>query len=123
ARLAKVAAQLVRSALADLEQVQLLEESLAPEGPLDFDRRTAALVRGMYEKWAQETQLLLDRLDRGERRFGAVAPAANLRDAYGRTMAMLSISLDDMEQGLRDVAEGRTHGTEEVRRELHLRPQ
>jgi hypothetical protein len=118
----RVAARLVSSALAEIDQIQKLDESLAPQEPLQFDRRTAALVRGMYEKWAQETELLLNRLEAIERRFGRIPEAQNLRDAHGRTMAMLSTSLEDLEQGVRDVAEGRTHSINEVRRELHLRP-
>jgi hypothetical protein len=117
----RVAARLVSSALAEIDQIQKLDESLAPQEPLGFDRRTAALVRGMYEKWVQEADLLLDRLGVLEKRFGPIPEAQKLRDAHGRTRAMLSTSLDDLEHGLKDVAAGRTHSIGEVRRELHLR--
>lgn len=117
----QVAAQLVRSALAELSEIQKLEESVAPKDPLAFDRQTAGLIRGLYEAWARGADELLGRVSMVERNCGAVADAEALRDALGRTRAMLSVSLDQVERGLRDIAEGRTVAAEEVRRELRLR--
>ena len=102
-----VAAQLVESALGELSQIEKLDQSLAPADPLEFDRKTAALIRGLYEGWAHETESLLDRVGQAERRFGVIAAAVGLRSAFGRTMAMLSISLDDMEASRKDIAAGR----------------
>jgi hypothetical protein len=122
-RSADIAAQLVNSALGDLDQIEKLDESLAPEDPFSFDRQMAALVRGMYERWAQDAESLLERVGRVEKQIGAVAAAQRLRNAHGRTRAMLSISLEQVERGLQDVAKGRTMPMEEVRRELRLRVQ
>ena len=49
----------------------------------------------------------------------AVASAvAQLHRLVGRTLAPLSVSLEDMDEGRRDVVEGRRYAVEEVRREL-----
>lgn len=118
-----MAEQLADGALAELRQIQLIEESLAPADLTHFDRPTAALIRGMYEQWAHETESLLDRIRQAESRFGAVSRTEELRDALGRTLSMLSVSLDDMEAGRREIAEGRVLSAQEVRRELRLSAQ
>ena len=115
-----VAIQLVESAIGELDRIEKLDQRLAPADPAQFDRKTAALIRGLYEQWAHEADSLLDRVAQAERRFGAVARAGELRDSVGRTLAMLSIPLDDMEAARRDVAEGRLFSREEARRELRL---
>lgn len=118
-----MAGQLAEGAIGELRQIQTIEEGLAPAGLTNFDRPTAALIRGMYEQWAHEAQSLLDRIRDAKPRFGAVLHAEELRDALGRTLAMLSVSLDDMEAGRRDIAEGRVLSSQEVRRELRLSAQ
>lgn len=120
-RAERVAIQLVQSGLSELADIQKLEDSVAPEDPLAFDRRTAAAIRDMYEAWAQAAEALLVRVATVERQAGMVANAEALRDALGRTRAMLSVSLDQAERGLRDIAQGRTVSGQEARRELRLR--
>lgn len=120
-RSTRIATHLVRFALDELAQIERLDENLAPEDPLQFDRPTVAWVRGMYERWADEAESLLARVDEIERHSSQIAGAATLRDAHGRTRAMLSVSLDELEKGGRDIAEGRAVPMEEVRRELRLR--
>jgi hypothetical protein len=75
----------------------------------------------MYEQWARDAQLLLERVEHLQLQSGRVALADALRRAHGRTRARLSVSLEDMEESLRDLREGRTVPIEEVRRELRLR--
>lgn len=58
-RPARIASQLVHSALSDLEQFEQLEDSLSPDEPTTLDRQTAALLRGLFERWAQEAESLL----------------------------------------------------------------
>jgi predicted transcriptional regulator len=116
-----VASKLIHAALTALQEIEDLDESLAPDDPLEFDRQTAASLREMYQRWAKEAEALLQRIGLVEKRNGGIAGSKALRDAHGKTMARLSISLDDMEEGLRDIAEGRTVPMEEVRRELRLR--
>jgi hypothetical protein len=118
-----VAGRLVDGALADLRQIEALEEELAPAGLARFDRQTVAVIRGMYEHWTHETRSVLDRAAQAERRFGKVDGVPVLRDALGRTLAMLSVTIDDMEAGRREIMEGRTVTAEEARRELRLHAQ
>jgi len=120
-RSAKVAAELIQSALGEIRHVQNLDESLAPQDPAHFDRQTVALLRGMYEDWARQAEGLLERIAPLERRCGPIEGAQALRDAHGRTRAMLSIPLDRLERAHKDAVEGRTSPVEEVRRELRLR--
>lgn len=119
-RAVQMAGQLAEAALGELRQIQVIEEGLAPAGLANFDRATVALIRGMYEQWAHQAQSLLDRIVQAERKFGAVPRAQALQDALGRTLAMLSVSLDDMEAGRRELMEGRVVSGEEVRRELRM---
>lgn len=118
-----VAARLIDAAIADLRQIRELEEGLAPAGLTQFDRQSVALLRGMYEQWAHNTQSLLDRASQAERRFGKVQGIDALRDQLGHTLAMLSVSIDDMEAGRSDILDGRTVSEEEVRRGLRLHAQ
>jgi hypothetical protein len=117
----RIAGQVVQMALSDLAQIEKLDEGLAPEDPSQFDRRTAKLLRDEYERWAREAGSLLDRIDRFQLHGGPVADAESLRRAHGKTLVRLSISIDDMEQSLRALAEGRLVPIEEVRRGLRIR--
>lgn len=116
----RLARRLIESSLTDRIEIEKFDASLAPEDPLNFDRETAGLIRAMYEQWADDVDSLLTRIAEVERRFGLVAEVALLQEQLGKTRAMLSISLDDMESGCRDIKEGRLHSAAEVRRELHL---
>ena len=98
-----------------------MKTAFRPKTPFSFDRQSAGLIRQMYDQWARDAEALLARVAEVEHRFGRVGEADELRYAFGTTMAMLSISLDDMEAGTRDIVAGRLHSAEEVRRELHLR--
>lgn len=119
-RSARVAAELVQSALEELRHIENLDESLAPADPSNFDRQIIAILRGMYEDWARTTEGLLERVARIEHCGTPVAAADALRDAHGRTRAMLSISLDRLEQGHRAALKGQGVSIEEVRRELRV---
>ena len=118
-RSAKVAAELIRSALSEIRHIENLDEKLAPADSTQFDRRTVALLRGMYEEWARQAEELLDRVGPLER-TGPIAGAEELRNAHGRTRALLSIPLDRLERSHKDAVQGRTVPAEEVRRELRL---
>lgn len=118
-RWTKLAAEVIRSALGDIRHIENLDESLAPTDPSNFDRRTVALVRGMYEEWARSVESLLTRIARVEERQGPLPDAQALRDALGRTSAMLSISMDRLEHD-HHLAQSSGIPIGEVRRELHL---
>lgn len=119
-RSARVAAELIQSALSELGHIQNLDESLAAGDAPQFDRQTVALLRGMYEEWAHQTEALLDRVAQLERGSRTIVGAEALRDAHGRTRAMLSIPLDRLERSHGEAIAGRTVSAEEVRRELRL---
>jgi hypothetical protein len=114
----RVAAQFVQTALSDLAQIERLDDSLAPENPLQFDRSTASLLRDEYERWARSTESLLERIERFEFSTAIVPGAESLRHAYGKTRARLSISLDDMERNIQALAAGCLIPIEQVRRGL-----
>ncbi|MDB5304411.1 MAG: hypothetical protein JWM97_1960 [Phycisphaerales bacterium] len=114
------AAQVVRASLSDLGQIEKLDENLMPEGSSLFDRQKAVLLRGMYEEWARQTEGVLYRLGRLEKRSILVEGAGELRDGYGRTRAMLSVSPEQVEAAERDLEAGKVTPLEEVRRELQL---
>jgi hypothetical protein len=120
ARSANVAAELVQSALDEIRHIENLDESLSPSDPSGFDRQTIAALRGMYEEWVTAAEALLDRIARLEH-TGASIPSSNaLRDARGRTRAMLSLTLDQLEEGHRAAVAGKSIPIEEVRRELRV---
>src|SRR5579884_700145 len=96
-----VADRLISASLSELQEIKQLDESLSPETPAQFDRQTAALVRGMYEDWARQTEALLDRVRTLEAHTGPLVRAEELRDAHGHVRAMLSVSLDAIEESLR----------------------
>lgn len=118
-RSAKVAAEMVRSALDEIHHIEKLDESLAPGEPDRFDRRTVALLRGMYEEWARQAEGLLERVARIAAQE-PIAGAEALRDSIGRTRAMLSIPLDRIELAHRAAVEGRGIPAEEVRRGVRV---
>jgi hypothetical protein len=120
ARSAAVAGELAKSALEDIQHVENLDEGLAPSDPSQFDRQTIALLRSMYEEWVRAAEALLERIDRLERAGTSVAGSNALRDAHGRTRAMLSLSLDQLEEGHRAAITGRGIPIQEVRRELRV---
>ena len=117
-RSARIAGELVQASLSQISHLRRLDESLAPADPKAFDRRTIALLREMYELWAQDAEALLKQLEAVQRRRVSIPGIEDLKDAHGRTRAMLSISLDDLERGHRDAVAGRTTPIGEVRREL-----
>jgi len=120
-RSTRAVALLAQAALKDLAQIEKLDDALAPDDPAQFDRGAASLMRSEFERWAAYTASLLERIDRFAAINGPVAGVKLLHRAYGKTRARLSISLDDMEQSYRALAEGRTVSGEEVRRDLFLR--
>ena len=117
---AHVAAQIVQSALSEIKSIEKLDQSLVPQDPKRFDRETIALLRETYEQWARGADALLERVSRIEAVSGRVPDSELLRQAHGRTRAMLSIPLDRLERAHYDIVQGRTKSAAEVRRELRL---
>ena len=107
-RSARIAGELVQASLSQIAHLRRLDESLAPSDPTSFDRRTIALLREMYEIWANDAEALLKQLDAVQRRRVPVPGIEDLKDVHGRMRAMLSISLDDLERGHREAVAGLT---------------
>ncbi|HEX4792302.1 MAG TPA: hypothetical protein VH370_00835 [Humisphaera sp.] len=119
-RTIEVASQFIAAALTDLDGISKLDMTLMPVGR-QVERQHASLLHGMYGDWAVQAESLLERIERLERRIGKKLPRADeLRDAHGRTRAMLSISVEDMEQARKDILEGRTIPAAEVRRAIRM---
>ena len=104
----------------NLDQIERLDDSLAPADPLQFDRGTAQLLRDEYERWVVQSESLINRVDQLEPRLGKIPDAQRLRDVCGKTRARLSVSIDQMEQSMRALAQNRLVPSQEVRRELRL---
>jgi hypothetical protein len=119
-RLAALAEQLVRSALTDLSEIEAFDVALAPSDDGAFDEQSAVLLRGMYEQWTRDADAVLERIAKVQRMGLAVNGIAELRDAHGRLLAMLQISLDDITRGRRQFRQGPTWTKEQIRSELGL---
>src|SRR6185503_15230150 len=113
ARISRVGSELVRAAIAEFEQIEALDETMAPASPDDFDPHTAVLIRGMYDQWSRDADALLGRVATALSKGAQIEGADRLRDVVGRTMAMLSVSLEDIARGRRQFEEGRFHTIEE----------
>jgi hypothetical protein len=119
--LGSVAAEFVAAALADYRLIRKLDEVPIGKQPV-FDRQVAILIRHMYDEWATQGEGLLKRIAAiNVERSGdgrGTPGIEDLRDAVGRTRAMLSVSLEEIEEGIAECERGETIPLEEVRREL-----
>ena len=121
-RLTRAVESAVTAALAELAAIEAFDAASAPESVYQFDRPVATAVRALYEAWVAVAEPLESRLAAAFARAGPIVGAELLHRKVGRTLARLTITLDDDEQSIRDEIEGRTYSVEEVRRELRLQP-
>ena len=119
-RLTVLAEQLIRSALTDLAEIESFDAALAPSDADSFDEQSAVLLRGMYEQWTRDADAVLERVAKVQRMGLTINGIQELRDAHGRLLAMLQISLDDIARGRRQFRQGPTWTKEQIRRELGL---
>lgn len=119
-RLTHFAHQLVQSSLGDLADIEAFDKALARPDAEDFDPQSAILLRGMYEQWTRDVDAVLERVAKVERMGIPVPSAQPLRDAQGRLLAMLQVSLDDIQQGRRQFRQRRTWTREEIRAGLGI---
>ncbi len=120
-RLTRAVQSAVAAALAELVAVEAFEGATASFGAYHFDRPVATAVRGLFEAWVSAAEALQGRVADATVRAGRMAGADKLEYAIGKTLARLSVSLDDMEQSALDGIEGRETryaSVEEMRREL-----
>jgi hypothetical protein len=120
-QLSDIAARLVASAMDDYRHVDGLDRGMASEDPQAFDRDAAVVIRRLYDEWASQAETLLDRVLPLERSGVSIAGASELADAVGRTRAMLSVSLDNLDRAEDQLRRGEVKSVEEVRRELRAK--
>ena len=123
-RLTRAVESAIAGAVAELAIIESFDKATATASAFDFNRPAAAAVRAMFEAWVATAEALEQRVQAAVVRAGKMAGADKLEHAVGRTLARLSITLDDVEQSARDEVEGRVvrfASMEEMRREL-LRP-
>lgn len=124
-RLVKVAESMVGSAIQEFERVRALDETFAPAtedaGEDLIDKETSVVLRSMYEECAREAERVLARVQRIERQGHKIKDAQLLRDWHGRTMAMLSVSLDEIAESVQSAKQGKVISGTQVRNELRAR--
>jgi len=108
-------------ALAEYERIRKLDEALGLLALKYSDRSGALAIRQLYRQWADQSDELLDRVRGYGLRERFAAPFDRLEDAVGRTRAMLSITLESLEQADEEIRTGNVMSLGEVRRELRAR--
>lgn len=116
--LATRALQLIDFELSEYERITELDLGMGRLSLRHTDPHGAAAMRSLYQQWASQSDELLGRVrNRGlHERFGE--RYEELERAVGRTLAMLSVTLDSLAQAEEQARTGQTFSLEEVRREL-----
>jgi len=120
-RLTRAVESAVAAALAELAAIEAFDAASAPAGALWFDRPVATAVRRLYEAWVAMAEALHARAAAAVGRAGPMVGTDKLEYAVGKTLARLSITIDDMEESVHDGIEGRVKrfsSVEEMRRAL-----
>jgi hypothetical protein len=117
------AAQLVQSALADLQRIGEYERQYgaAATGDAEFQRQLTRSVYDLYSDWARDAEQILVRVGELTSAGTVVAEARELVDAHGRVRARLSVTPQQVADAQRQVREGRTIPASELRDELRAR--
>ena len=114
-------ARAVASAVQEVETLRCIDNDLRKRGGQAADRAAAELLRGAFEVWAEQATAILNRCDRIRRRGGSVPGNEELDDQHGRVMAMLQVSLDDLDEADAQLRRGEGRTTEEIRNELRAK--
>jgi len=105
----------------EYRSIRKLEDALGESRSAPFDRQLAGSLRQVYDQWVRRADELLTRVrdlrlrDRLAERFD------ELEQAVGRTLAMLSVTLEDLDRADEEIRAHQTVSLEEVRRELRAR--
>lgn len=113
----QIAEEFVAAALDEYRHIEALDR-VPDEASFVFDRQTAVLLRQMFADWATHAEALLDRLGPNDSAGAEVKGVDELSRALGRTRAMLSVTLEDLDRAAEQLRTGKTHSLEEVRREV-----
>jgi hypothetical protein len=124
-RLMTVAANMVSATIHQFEKITELDEGLASpaenEG-VPFDMDTALGQRLMYEECAKDAERVLARVSRLERDSRCKVPGSDgLRLWHAKTMAMLSVSVQELARGLEEANRGNLIPVAVIRNELRAR--
>ena len=114
----EAARSLMMLALANYVALRQFDQGM---GGLALNRRNraaAVAMRSLYEQWASQADELLSRMRQLGLRNSAGSDFECLDTAVARTRAMLSVTLESLDQADEELRAGRTCTLEEVRREL-----
>jgi hypothetical protein len=116
--LADRAERLLGFALAEHERIVDLDTGMDHLALCYADPQGADAMRRVYQQWVNQADELLDRVRGHGLREHLSDKYEELERALGRTLAMLSISLESLERAEKEFQIGHTQTLEEVRREL-----
>ena len=119
--LAERAGQLMEFALAEYDRIAGLDENLGRLALRHTDRQGAAAIRRLYQQWVEQADELLHRVRTHGLRERLADGYEKLERAVGRTLAMLSVTLDSLERADEQIQKGEVVSAEEIRRELRAR--
>ena len=118
-RLADVTERMIAAALAEYEQIEAMSESqpwyARPENPLC--RRVGLIVREMFREWTKQVEEVEARARRSSLlTFRPVlAHLERLLNAQGRTLAMLNITYEAMDEAIAEDRRGEGVTIEQLR--------
>jgi hypothetical protein len=116
--LADRAYRLIGFALAEYGSIVELDLGMDRLALRYADPQGAVAMRRVYQQWVNQTEELLDRVRGHGLRDRLGAKYEELERAVGRTLAMLSVTLESLERADEQFRTGQTQTLEEVRREL-----
>lgn len=121
AHVAELAARLLEYAMDEYRSIRKLEDALGENRSATFDGQLAGSLRRLYGQWADRGDELLTRVRDLRLRDRLAARFNELDDAVGRTLAMLKVTLEDLDRADEQIRAGQVVSLEEVRRELRAR--
>ncbi|HSU66075.1 MAG TPA: hypothetical protein VLJ39_04355 [Tepidisphaeraceae bacterium] len=116
--LATRALQLIDFELSEYARITELDLGMGRLSLRHTDPHGAAAMRSLYQQWASQADELLARLRNYGLHEQLEEKYEELERAVGRTLAMLSVTLDSLAQADEQARTGQTFSLEEVRREL-----
>lgn len=118
----RTAKQLVAACLDEFRHIQALD-ACGPTGKWRrlYVRETEAQMRQIHEAWLSQARPLLERVREMTQAGRTVEQTEELEDAVLTTRGALKMTLDDIEQGMEEIRQGRGHhydSIEDLRRDI-----
>lgn len=122
-QLAHLAGELIDSALADLERLKGYEKEFARQGAEDPAAKLDLLrsIWHLYQQWANDAKQVLVRARSLSRSGPLVEGLDQLENALGRVLARLSLTPEQVANGMTQARRGQITPAGELRDELHAR--